>query len=318
MQIGFLSKVDVNIDAMKSQFAPEPVQALRSREALAEAIAELDVLIAMNQGFPRFTIDAEILAKAKKLRLVQHTGVATDITDIETAAARGIPVATVPGRNSRSVAETGMYLLLGCAKKGRTAQRLVDQGAMGEFVCVELAGKTLCLVGLGRIGKMMVPMARGFGMRVIGVRRDASGDGSDVEGVERVFATADLHDALAEADFIVLVLPLNAETANIIDARAIAAMKEDAFLINLSRGGNIDRDALESALAANRIAGFGTDVFWQEPNDPDAPLFRDERVFATPHSGGKSIESIRGGTREVHANVMRLIRGEPLRNLANM
>ncbi len=133
-----------------------------------------------------------------------------------------------------------------------------------------------------------------------------------------MFATADLPDALAEADFVVLALPLNAETANIINANAFAAMKEDAFLINLSRGGNIDRDALEAALAANQIAGFDTDVFWREPNDPDAPLFRDERVFATPHSGGQSIGSIRGGAREVHANVMRLIRGELLHNVANM
>lgn len=317
MRIGFLSKVEVNIDAMKSCFAPEPLQILRSREALANAVSDLEVLIAMNQGFRRFTIDAEILASAKKLRLIQHTGVATDVTDIETAAARGIPVATVPSQNRRSVAETGMYLLLGCAKRGRTAQRLVDEGSMGELVCVELAGKTLCLVGLGTIAKTMVPMARGFGMRVIGVRRDISKDGGGIEGVERIFAAADLHDALAEADFVVLLLPLTGETANIIDAGALGAMKRDAFLINLSRGGHVDREALEAALAANRIAGFGTDVFWQEPNDPAAPLFRDERVFATPHSGGKSLESIRGSAREVHANVMRLIKGEPLHNLAN-
>ena len=318
MRMGFLSKVDVNIREMKARFAPEPLQVLRSKEALAEAIGHLEVLIAMNQGFERFTIDKEILAKATNLRLVQHTGVATDITDIETAAAHGIPVTTVPSQNRRSVAETGMYLLLGCAKRARAAQRLVDQGAMGEIVCVELAGKTLCLVGLGTIAKTMVPMAHGFGMRVIGVRRDVTGDRGGIEGVERVFATTDLHLALAEADFVVLLLPLNGDTANIIDADALAAMKQDAFLINLSRGGHVDREALEAALAANRIAGFGTDVFWHEPNDPDAPLFRDERVFATPHSGGKSIEAIRGGAREVHANVMRLVNGEPLHNVANM
>jgi len=318
MRIGFLSKVDVNIDAVTAQFAPETVRVFRSRDELADGIGELEVLIAMNQGFGRYTIDSEILARATKLRLVQHTGVATDITDIECAASQGIPVATVPGQNARSVAETGMYLLLGCAKSGRRAQRLVDQGAMGELTCVELAGRTLCLVGLGRIGKLMVPMARGFDMWVIGVRRDASGNGGSVEGVERVYAAADLHDALAQADFVVLVLPLNAETANIIDARAFAAMKQGAFLINLSRGGHVDRGALEAALAANRIAGFGTDVFWEEPNDPDTPLFRDERVFATPHSGGKSVESITGAARAVHANVMRLMRGEALHNVVNM
>jgi phosphoglycerate dehydrogenase-like enzyme len=318
LKIGFLSKVNVDIEEMKSRFTPEPLRILGTKEALAEAIGDLEVLIAMNQGFQRFTVDSDILAKAQKLRLVQHIGVATDITDIDAAAARGIPVATVPVQNCRSVAETAMYLLLGCAKKGRTAQRLVNQGAMAEFVCSELSGKTLCLMGLGTIGKMMVPMARGFGMRVIGVRRDASKDGGAIEGVEQVFGPSDLHQALSLADVVVLVLPLNAETANIIDTDALATMKEDAFLINLSRGGNVDRAALEAALASNRIAGFGTDVFWQEPNDPDDPLLKDERVFATPHSGGKSIEAIRGGAREVHTNVMRLIKGEPLQNVANM
>lgn len=318
MRIGFLSKVDVNIDAMISCFAPEPLTVLRSKEALSESIAELDVLIAMNQGFQRFTIDAGILAEAKKLRLVQHTGVATDITDIDAAAARGIPVATTPGCNSRSVAETGMYLLLGCAKKGRRAQRLVDQGSMGEITCVELAGKTLCIVGLGRIGKLMAPMARGFGMRVIGVRRDASKDGGAIDGVELIFRTVKLHKALAAADFVVLAVPFNAETADLIDEDALSVMKQDAFLINLSRGGNVSRDALEAALAADRIAGFATDVFWQEPIDPNDPLLQDERVFATPHSGGKSKEAINGAARAARANVLRLEKGEALHDVANM
>ena len=318
MQIGFLSKVDVEINEIKSHFAPEKVQIFRSKEALDEAISNLEVLIAMNQGFQRFTVDADILAKAKILRLVQHFGAAADITDVETAAAKGIPVATVPAQNGRSVAETGMFLMLGCAKKARTAQRFVDQGMMSEMTCVELGRKTLCLIGLGTIGKMMAAMANGFGMRVIGVRRDAAKEGGKIDGIEKIYATADLHAALSDSDFVVLVLPLNAETANIIDADALAAMKKDAYLINMSRGGNIDRLALEAALEADQIAGFGTDVFWQEPNDPDDPLLRDERVFATPHSGGKSVEAVRGCVREVHANIMRLKNGEPLKNVTNM
>jgi phosphoglycerate dehydrogenase-like enzyme len=104
LKIGFLSKVDIHIKQVTSVFAPEPVQICRTKEELAEAIGDLEVLIAMNQGYERFTIDAGILAKAKNLRLIQHHGVATDITDIDEAAARGIPVATVPGQNCRSVA----------------------------------------------------------------------------------------------------------------------------------------------------------------------------------------------------------------------
>jgi phosphoglycerate dehydrogenase-like enzyme len=317
MKIGFLSKSGVDIDQMKAQFAPQEIEILGSYEALDAAIADLDVLLAMNQGFTRFTVDADIIAKADKLKLVQHIGVAADITDTDAAAKRGIPVAVVPVQNCRSVAETGMFLVLGCAKKGRTAQRLVDQGAMGEFLCAELGGKTMCIVGLGAIGKMTVPMARGFGMRVIGVRRDPDKDGP-IEGVDKIYATADLHAALGQADFTVLLIPLNEETANIMDAAAFKAMKDDSFLINMSRGGNVDRAALEAALANDEIGGYGTDVFWQEPNDPDDPLLKDERVFATPHSGGKSIEAIQGGAREVHANVMRLANGEAPINVLNM
>lgn len=317
MRVGFLSKAGVDIAEMKKRFAPQELEIFGSRDALAQAIGELDVLIAQNQGFKRFTVDAGILAEAKKLRLIQHIGVAADITDVETAASRGIPVATVPVQNCRSVAETALYIMMGCAKRGRTAQRLVDEGSMAEFRCSELAGKTMCLVGLGTIGKMMVPMARGFGMEVIAVRQNVGKDG-ELEGVNRIYPTSDLLTAFGEADYVVLVLPLNDETANMINADALAAMKKDAYLINMSRGGHIDRPALEAALAADQIAGFGTDVFWQEPNDPDDPLLKDERVFATPHSGGKSVEAILGGTREVHANVMRLVNGEPLLNVGNM
>lgn len=318
MKIGFLSKAGVDIAEMKRRFAPQELDIYPSREALSEAIDDLDVLIAQNQGFERFTVDADILARAKKLKMVQHIGVAADITDIDAAAGHGIPVATVPVQNCRSVAETALFIMMGCAKRGRTAQRLVEEGSMAEFLCSELGGKTMCLVGLGTIGKMMVPMARGFGMDVIAVRQNVNADGGSVEGVSKIYPTGDLLKAFGEADYVVLVLPLNDETANMIDADALAAMKRDAYLINMSRGGHIDRSALEAALADDRIAGFGTDVFWQEPNDPDDPLLKDERVFATPHSGGKSVEAIEGGSREVHANVMRVINGEPLLNVCNM
>ena len=309
MKIGFLSKAGVDIAEMKKVFYPKQISIFNSRASLREAAHELDILIAQNQGFYRFTIDADILRCAKKLRLVQHIGVAADITDVKAAGEYGIPVATVPAQNCRSVAETAMYIMLGCAKRGRTAQRLVGEGSMAEFQCNELGGKMLCLIGLGTIGKMLVPMARGFGMNIIAVRRDISKDG-DIDGVEKIYPTEDLYLALRQADYIILVLPLNDETLHMIDDKAFSSIKSDAFIINMSRGDHIARIALEKALADGNIAGFGTDVFWKEPNDPDDPLLRDERVFATPHSGGKSYEAISGGTREVYKNIQRVIDGK--------
>lgn len=118
----------------------------------------------------------------------------------------------------------------------------------------------LCLIGLGTIGKMLVPMARGFGMSVTAFRRDISKDG-DIDGVEKIYPTEDRYVALRQADYIILVLPLNEETFHIIDEKAFSSMKSNAFLINMSRGDHIDRVALEKALADKSIAGFDTDVF---------------------------------------------------------
>ena len=210
-----------------------------------------------------------------------------------------------------------MYIMLGGAKRGRTAQRLVVEGSMAEFQCNELGGKMLCLIGLGTIGKMSVPMARGFGMSIIAVRRDISKDG-DIDGVEKIYPTEDRYVALRQADYIILVLPLNEETFHIINEKAFSSMKSDAFLINMSRSNHIDRIALEKALADKSIAGFGTDVFWQEPTNPDDPLLRDERVFATPHSGGKSHRAISGVAREVCKKIQRVINGKVPFNIISL
>ena len=118
---------------MAKVFYPKEISILNSHVSLRDAAHELDILIAQNQRFSRFPIGSGILRCAKKLRLVQHIGVAADITDVKAAAEYGIPVATVPAQNCRSVAETTMYIMLGCEKRGRTAQRLVVERSMAEF-----------------------------------------------------------------------------------------------------------------------------------------------------------------------------------------
>jgi phosphoglycerate dehydrogenase-like enzyme len=317
LKIGFLSKVDVNIENIAKTFAPTPVISCRNKEELAKEIAGLEVLIVQNQGYGRDTVDAALIEKGKQLKLIQHHGVATDITDIAAARRCGIPVATIPGQNSRSVAEHAMYLLLAVVRRGRTVQRLLEEGRMGEVQCSELGGKTVCLVGLGTIGKMVAKMCSGFGMTVIGVRRDPAKDGGTVEGVSDIIAAAKLHDALKKSDFTILVLPLDDGTANIIDATAFDAMKDGAGLINVSRGGHVDRPALEAALESGRLSAYAADAYWSEPIDPNDPLLKDERVVVTPHTGGKSTESIARTAKAVYDNVMRVETGEPLRNVAN-
>lgn len=188
---------------------------------------------------------------------------------------------------------------------------------MGELDCLELAGKTLCVVGLGTIGKMMAAMGRGFSMRVIAVRKNPGAESPGAAGVDAVYGTDRLNEALAAADFTALVLPLDRDTTGLIGAPEFAVMKRNAMLVNMSRGAHVDREALQAALARDGIAGFATDAYWSEPADPADPLLRDERVIVTPHMGGKSIESIHRCVAAVRENVERIARGEAPLNVVN-
>jgi phosphoglycerate dehydrogenase-like enzyme len=317
MKIAFLSKTEVNIRHLSEGLAPHPVTPCRSPSELLPVLAGADVLVVQNQGFAHQTVDRTCLEAGRHLKLIQHHGVACDATDVEAATRLGIPVATVPGQNSRSVAEHGFYLLLALARRARAAQRLLAAGSMGELDCTELAGKTLCVVGLGTIGKLLAAIGRGFSMRVIGVRRNPGAEDARAAGVDAVYGTNRLREALAQSDFVVLVLPLDRETMGLIGEAELRAMKPGAMLINMSRGPHVDRAALEAALGRNGIAGFATDAYWIEPADPADPLLRDERVIVTPHLGGKSIESIRRTVRVLRDNIERVARGEPPENVVN-
>lgn len=317
MKVAFLSKTEINIGHLTAGLAPHPVTACRTRDELLAAVPGIEVLVVQNQGFPHHTVDAACLEVGNGLRLVQHHGVACDATDVEAATRLGLPVATIPGQNSRSVAEHAFFLLLSLARRARVAQRLVTEGRMGEVDCMELAGKTLCVVGLGTIGKLLAVMGRGFSMQVIGVRRNPGAESARKAGVDAVYGADRLREALAQADFVVLVLPLSRETMGLVGGPEFGVMKQNAMLINVSRGPHVDREALQAALAGNRIAGFATDAYWTEPADPADPLLRDERVIVTPHMGGKSIESIHRCVAAVRENIERLVRGEAPLNVVN-
>jgi D-3-phosphoglycerate dehydrogenase len=147
-----------------------------------------EVLVAQNKGFPYRIIDAAALRRAKRLRLIQHHGASYDASDTAAAAQLGGPVAVTTGENQVSVAETAFHIMISLAKKAREARASVEAGVMGRVLCTELAAKTLCVVGVGRIGKAFARMARGFGMNVIGVRRSAQTDDVVQAGFSRVCA----------------------------------------------------------------------------------------------------------------------------------
>ena len=318
MKIAILSSAPVSIASLRDALKEYPVLTVcETKEALLDALPEAEALVAQNKGFPYHVIDAAALQRAARLRLIQHHGVSFDATDAAAAARLGIPVAVTTGGNHVSVAEIAFHIMISLAKKAREAQASVEAGVMGRVLCTELAGKTMCVVGVGRIGRALARMARGFDMTVIGVRRSARTDDALQGGFSRVYTIERLHEALAMSDFVVLAVPLNDETFDLIDAPELQVMKPGAMLINMSRGPNVNREALTRALANNRIGGFGADVYWTEPADPQDPLLRDSRVFITPHIGAESIEAITRMSVAAKDNIDRLRDGKPLLNVVN-
>ncbi|MBM3343146.1 MAG: hypothetical protein FJY56_13685 [Betaproteobacteria bacterium] len=320
MKITALTKAPVSVDSLERALTPYlPITACASREALEKEIADTDILVVQNKGFGFRIIDADLLSRAKRLKLIQHHGVMYDATDAQAAKARGIPLAVTSGSNHASVAEITWHIVLCVAKKLAPMQQSIAEGKMGHVLCTELAGKTICIAGIGRIGQAVARMARAFDMRVIGVRRSALLDAdARASGISAVFAIADFKQAIAQSDVIVLALPLNDATYNLVSDAEFAAMKPGALLVNVSRGNNVKRVALEQALASGKLGGYGSDVWWTEPADPQDPLLKHPRVYVTPHIGAETREAIDRMSLMVRANIDRLLQGEKLDNIVSI
>lgn len=317
LRILILSKSDVNIEYLRRALASYEVVVCQSRNELLRNIADADIVVAQNKGFAFGSIDRHVLEQGKSLRLIQHFGVQWDITDIEEAAHLGIPVAVVEGGNTRSVAEHAIYLLLSLAKRTRAAQQSVAGGTMGQLRAAEVKNKVLVVIGFGRIGSCVAEIARGFAMRVIGVDKVASSFTEAALGLDGLFAATDLSQALGWGDFVLLTLPLNRETFNLIGSDEFEAMKEGACLINVSRAPHVDRNALARALEGGGIHGFAADVWWEEPANPHDPLLQDERVFFTPHIAGQTKEVLERTVDAIRQNVDRVSTGLPPSGVVN-
>ncbi len=272
-----------------------------------ESLAGYDVLI------PTMTlITREVLQTADRLRLVQQCGAGLEGVDVTAAREMGIRVANVPtgdSGNADSVAEMGIYLMLGLARDVRGMARSLAVRRMGEPRGLALTGRTVGIVGLGGIGQALIQRLRPFGVHLIGIKRSDPMAARDKLGLEWVGGPDELGELLGRSDFVVLCLPLAAETRNLMNRKTLSLMRPGAFLINLSRGGTVDRDALENALVSGRLAGAGLDVFWEEPPDPEDPIFR-QNVLATPHVAATTDVSMAGIVSAVAENIQRLERGE--------
>ena len=258
---------------------------------------------------------------ASTARMIHQFGVGLEGVDVDAATQRGLYVANVPGSiamsNAVSVAEHAIFLMLALARQYPKARQNLQAGVWGQPQGIGLRGKTVCILGMGNIGKALARRLKPFEMTILGVKRDpTSGVELDL-GLESLGSAADLPSLLPRADFVVLALPLNDETRSIVGAPELEAMKNSAYIINVGRGPLIEHDALVGALASGQIAGAGLDVFREEPVDPADPVF-EHNVIATPHIGGVTDTSYDEIARGLAGNVERLRLGQSPINCVNL
>ena len=273
------------------------------REA-AEPIAEAEILYAWK--FP-----PHLYAKAARLRWLQVMGAGVDWAVVPELPPRVI-VTRAPGVFGPWMAEYVVGWCLWVTQRAATYRQAQRQRRWLDHVLPDrLLGKTLAIVGIGDIGRAVARAARVLGMRVIGVSRS----GRALREAARVFKVTQMARALAEADFVVILLPLTPQTAGLFGADALAAMKPTAWLVNIARGLVVDETALLAALEQKRIAGAILDVFATEPLPPSHPLWRLENVVITPHISGPSTpEEI---APVFNDNLARYLAGRPLRHVVD-
>lgn len=274
-----------------------------------ESLKGFDVLVPTMSA-----VNREHLSGSDRLRLIQQCGAGLEAVDLQTAAEMSIRVANVPtdiSGNADSVAELGIYMMIGLSRDSRKMASCLANRQMGVPQGRALSGKTVGIIGLGGIGRALARRLKAFNVHLIGIKRHHPQKAKSELGLEWVGTPEDMKELLGRSDYVVLCLPLTAASRNMMGRHTFDMMKGDSILINLSRGGLVDRGALEDALAKGKIGGAGLDVFWEEPPDPDDPIFK-YNVMATPHVGGVTDVSIQGIVRAVAENIRRLETGQDL------
>jgi len=263
-------------------------------------------------------VTARVIESATRLRGIVKYGVGIDAIDIDAARSRGVPVVNIPEYAERTVAEGAFTLLLALAKKLASMHAAMRRDGWvwpgAPWLATDIAGKTVGLVGVGRIGRSMAQMAgAGFQARVLGFDPNMSASQMRAAGVEK---RDDLHAMLAECDFVSIHCVLNDSTRGLIGAPEFARMKPGAILINVSRGAIVDEGALLYALREGRLGGAGLDVFATEPLNktvhPLAPLFEMDNVILTPHLTLFTREAMQRLEEEALQRCDELLSGQPV------
>lgn len=284
----------------------------RAPDKLRAAVADCRALIVRNQT----RVDRELIAAAPRLKVIGRSGAGLDNIDVAAASAAGIVVVSTPDQNSLSVAELALGFMLSLARHIPAADRDTRAGGWRrqKFVGCELYGKTLGVVGLGRIGFLTALRARALGMEIVAFDRFVNPDAGAVTETHAELVSFD--ELLARADFVTCHAPLTPETRGMFNYERFAVMKSTAYFLNLARGELVNEAGLVRALQEKRLAGAALDVREKEP-PAESPLAAMDNVILTPHIAAFTREGQDRVVNAVCADVRRVLRGQPARNAVN-
>lgn len=298
-----------------SKYADIQVAKNTDEDNLAMEARDADVIMVVYAK-----ITERIINSATKLKGIVRYGIGVDNIDLKAASKRKIPVANVPDYCIGTVADHAFALLLALNRKLLLADNTLRYGNWGTWTSpspklmgVDLEGKILGLIGIGKIGSAVAARAKGFGMKVIAYDPYIPKEAAEKLGIELV----DIETLLKNADFISIHSPLTSETRGMIGAKELKLMKKTAYIINTARGPIVQEEALYKALKNGWIAGAGLDVYEKEPPDKDNPLFKLENVVLTPHIAYYTQEAIWRLEMTAVEEAIRILQGQIPKNLVN-
>ncbi len=300
------------IDYMRRQGLEVDVRTGMSRDELLKVIGEYEALIVRSQT----RVDEEVLKAAKKLKIIGRAGVGVDNIDIDAATQRGVVVVNAPGGNTISTAEHTIALMLAAARRIPQADRSVKSGKWErkKFMGIELRGKTVGVIGLGRVGYEVAKRCKALEMNVIAYDPYVQRERAEKIGVKLV----DLDTLLREADVITVHVPRTKETIGLIGREEFAKMKDGVIIINAARGGIVDEKALYEAVKNGKVFAAALDVYEKEPPDANNPLFELENVVTTPHIAASTREAQLNVGMIIAEDIVNMAKGLPVRNAVNL
>ena len=300
------------LDLLKAdpQVAVDVVKKMARPELLAR-IGDYDALIVRSET----KVDAEVIERGARLRVVGRAGIGVDTIDVDAATRRGIIVMNTPQANTIATCEHTMAMMLALTRNVAQADASLRRGewTRSKFMGAQLMGKTLGVIGFGRIGSQVARRAQAFGMEVIAFDPYISEETARINKVGLV----ELDELLSRSDYITLHSSLNTGSRHLLDAVALAKMKPGACIVNVARGALVDIDALYQALANKKLGGAALDVFEEEPPPFDHPLFKLPNVVVTPHLGASTVEAQRDVSIQMAEQILDALHDREVRNAVN-